>query len=189
MTITNTEYHRDLSFEDYLNLPGTSFSGIKGFEGDPTPGMRLGTRVHAYLNEPKKYDWQQAALVTPIAKELRAYLGESFKYLEKEIAFTADFMHNGMLLKYKGRADMLKIGRLVVDIKVLSGSLTAAIERFGYARQVSGYCLATGAVLGLIVAYNKQKQKVEVKSIKPSADWWEYQCVRLGEPVEAVHYE
>jgi hypothetical protein len=182
MQILNIKYYRDLPFEDYLKMSGTSFSGIKGFSGPTTQGMQLGTRVHNYLNEPETYDWQQAELVIPIAKYLRMYLGDAFHFLEKEVAFTADFVHNGMRLRYKGRGDMLKIGRLVVDIKVLAGSLESAIERFGYANQVSGYCLGTSSPMGLIIAYNKLKKKVEVKAIKPDENFWEYQVVRLGEP-------
>lgn len=188
MQVLNITYHRDLSFEDYLKLPGTSFSGIKGFEGEPTEGMKLGTRVHNYLNEPAQYDWQQAELVLPIAKAVRAYLGDAYHVLEKEVAFTADFVHNGMRLRYKGRADMLRIGRLVVDIKVLGGGLDAAIERFKYNDQVSGYCLGTCSPMGLIIAYNKIKRKVEVKTVRPNAAWWEYQVVKHGEPVEAANH-
>jgi hypothetical protein len=188
MQILNIKYYRDLPFEDYLKMPGTSFSGIKGFEGAPTPGMQLGTRVHNYLNEPETYDWQQPDMVLPIAKALRAYLGDAFTALEKEVAFTCDFLHNGLSMGYKGRADMLKVGRLVVDIKVLAGPLESAIERFGYANQVSGYCFGTSSPMGLIIAYNKLKKKVEVKAIKPDVSFWEYQVVRLGEPMEAAQH-
>lgn len=186
MQITQVKYYHDLPFEDYLKLPGTSYSSIKGFQGEPTEGMKLGTRVHAYLNEPATYDWQQAEVVIPIAKGLRNYLGDAFKYFDKEVAFTSIFEHNGMRLAYKGRADMIKIGRVVLDIKVLSGRLAPSIERFGYDRQISGYCLATGCSAGLIVAYNKWDKKVETRYINPDATFWEYQCVKRGEPVEAV---
>jgi hypothetical protein len=186
MQIINTKYYLDLPFEDYLQMPGTSYSSIKGFEGEPTEGMKLGTRVHAYLNEPKEYDWQQAEIVIPIATALRAYLGDAFHFLDKEVAFTSTFIHNGMKLAYKGRADMMKIGRIIVDLKILSGSLQQAIERFGYERQISGYCLATGSKLGLIIAWNKLQKKVEVKAIKPNPAFWEFQCVRMGEPLEAA---
>ena len=183
MIIRNLQYHDDLTLEEYLQLPGISYSSIKGFEGVPTEGMRLGTRVHQYLNEPDQYDWVDADKVLPIAKSLQSYLGEAYHFLEKETSFTCDFIHNGITMPYKGRIDMMKAGRLVVDIKVLSGSLAGAIERFGYNYQVSGYCLATGATLGILVAWNKIKERVEVKAIRPDASFWEYQIVRLGQPV------
>ena len=81
---------------------------------------------------------------------------------------------------------MMKIGRIIVDLKILGGPLQPAIERFGYERQVSGYCLSTGSALGLIIAWNKLQRKVETKAIKPNADFWQFQCVRMGEPMEEV---
>lgn len=186
MQILNIKYYRDLPFEDYLKMPGTSYSAIKGFSGPPTAGMQLGTRVHAYLNEPETYDWQQVEIVKPIAKAIRQYLGDSYHAMEKEVAFTCDMVHNGMRLPYRGRADMLKIGRLVVDLKVLAGSLASAMERFGYANQMAGYCMGTGSPMAIILAYNKYSKKVEVKTIKPEESFWNYQIVRLGEPMEAV---
>jgi hypothetical protein len=186
--ITQTKYYHNLPFEEYLQMPGTSYSSIKGFEGELTEGMKLGTRVHNYLNEPETYDWQQADMVIPIATQLRAYLGDAFKYLDKEVAFHATFLHNGMKLLYKGRADMMKARRIIVDLKVLSGPLPSAVSRFGYDRQISGYCLATGCNMGLILAWNKLQKKVETKVIRPSADFWEYQVVRMGEPVGAVSH-
>ena len=83
MQILNTQYYHNLDFEDYLKMPGTSYSSIKGFEGEPTEGMKLGSRVHAYLNEPKEYDWQQVDIVIPIATALRGCLGDAFHYLDK----------------------------------------------------------------------------------------------------------
>ena len=183
MQVTNTQYFHNLPFEEYLKIPGTSYSSIKGFEGEPTEGMKLGSRVHAYMNEPENYDWVDAQAVQAIAVQLRAYLGESYLFLQKEVAFTADFIHNGMSLRYKGRADMLKAGRIVVDLKILGGPLPAAIERFGYDRQLSGYAIATGSKCALILAWNKLKRRVETKMIKPDAAFWEYQCVQKGEPI------
>jgi len=183
MRISNITYYRGLDFEDYLKLPGTSFSSLKG-EIPVSAGMALGSRVHAYINEPDKYDWQQVDIVKPIAATLRAVVGDAFKYLEKEVAFTCDMEHNGLVLTYRGRADMLKVGRIVIDLKVLAGSLESACSRFGYVDQISGYCLPTNCDRGLIIAYNKSTKKVETKLIKPTPGFWEYTVARLGRPVE-----
>lgn len=183
MKVTNVQYYSGLDFEEYLKMPGVSFSSLKDAEIPVSAGMQLGTRVHNYLLEPDKYDWEQGATVKKIAEALQKQLGEAYKFLEKEVAFTADFTHNGMLLRYKGRADLLKAGRIVIDLKILSGALVPAIERFGYDNQISGYCLATGADLGLIIAYNKAKNIVETKAIKPSAEFWAYQVVSRGVPI------
>src|SRR6478752_7739367 len=101
MQVSNFKIHH-VPFEDYLKIEGTSYSSIKEFKGPPNNGMSLGTKVHNYILEPHKYCWSDAAIVRDIAKELMTVLGSVIKYLDKEVAFTADFMHNGMLLPYKG---------------------------------------------------------------------------------------
>lgn len=186
MTVQNIIYYRGLDFEDYLKMPGTSFSSIKDFQGPPSTGMQLGTRVHNYLNEPEKFDWVDAETVIVIATELKRYLGDAYTVLEKEVAFTADFIHNGMALKFRGRADMLRIGRIVVDLKILAGGLDASIARFGYDKQISGYCYGGDAPVGLILAFNKAKKIVETKLIKPNDSFWNYQIVRLGQPLKKL---
>ena len=183
MIVRNLKYYHTLPFEEYLKIPGVSYSSLNGFSGPPSTGMQLGSRVHQYLNEPKEYDWQDATTVRAIAGQLKSFLGGSYDHLEKEVAFTAEFIHNDMLMTFKGRADMMKAGRLILDVKILSGDLEKAIERFGYHKQLSGYCLATGANVAIILAFNKIKKRVEVKTITPDAAFWEYQTVKHGRPL------
>lgn len=183
MQVTETKYYSGQDFKEYLQMPGVSFSSLKDTPVPQTVGLSLGTRVHNYLLEPEKYDWQQPEIVKPIAAELRKVVGEAYKYMHTEVAFTANFHHNGLTMPYKGRADMMKAGTIVIDFKVLSCSIQQGIERFGYDNQISGYCLATGSQVGLIIAYNKAKKQIETKRIIPSADFWEYHVVRLGEVV------
>jgi hypothetical protein len=175
MKVSNVKYYSDIDFAEYMAMPGVSYSSIKGFEGPPSAGMSLGTKVHHYILEPEKYVWEDVAQVKMIAAALRQYLGDAIDYLRPEVAVTADFIHNGLVMPYKGKIDLLKAGRLVVDLKVLSGPLQPAIQRFGYDKQLSGYCLATSSPMGLIVSFNKPKKIVETAIIKPDAEWWEYQ--------------
>lgn len=183
MIVSNTIYYDSLDFDKYLQTEGTSFSSIKGFEGTPTAGMQLGTRVHNYISEPEKYDWQQVEEVKAIAGAIRGFVGGAFKYAKKEISFTSDFTFQGLTMKYKGRADALIKGQLIIDYKVLSGSLENACNLFRYPEQISGYCLAAGCEKGLIIAYNKRLKKIETKLITPSTDFWEYNIVRFGKSV------
>lgn len=188
MEVRNTIYHREMPFAEYLALPGTSYSSIKGFVGSPTPGMSLGTKVHQYLLEPTKYTWEDANIVREIAAAIRPVLGAALAVLEKEIAFTSKFHYNGFILQYKGRADMLLVGKIVVDLKVLSGALQPAIDRFGYGDQIPGYGLATGSATGLIVAYNRARKRVETKLIPTNSGlaYWQYQTVHRGIPNHAI---
>lgn len=182
MQVRNVKYYRGQDFAAYLAMPGVSYSGLKDIPVPQSAGVSIGTRVHNYILEPEKFDWTDAGIVRKIASALREYMGPAADFLESEVAFTADFSHNGMVLQYKGRADKLKIGRLVVDFKILAGSLPGAIDRFGYDKQLSGYCLATGSPLGLIIAYNKSRKQVETHLLGPSAEFWEYTTVRMGRP-------
>jgi len=182
MIVSNVQYYRDQDFDAYAQMPGISFSGLKEIPVPQSAGVSLGTRVHSYILEPKKFDWSDAGVVRKIAEALRKYMGSAMDVLESEVAFTADFCHNGLVMPYRGRADKLKAGVIVCDFKILSGGLAVACERFGYDDQLSGYCLATNSPFGLIVAYNKSRQQVETKIIQPETSFWEYQVARLGVP-------
>lgn len=179
MQIANLQYYIDFDFDKYLALPGVSYSSIKGFDGPPNKGMSLGTQVHNYILEPEKYTWENVAEVKLIAAAIRGVLGSAIDALKKEVAFTCDMEHNGLVMPYKGRADLLYAPRVVVDLKVLSGTLAAAIKHFGYEKQIGGYCLATGCKMGLIISYNKSRKCVEHAIIHPehSIEWWNYQIV------------
>ncbi|SEA18369.1 hypothetical protein SAMN05192529_1102 [Arachidicoccus rhizosphaerae] len=181
-TVSDVKYYRNVPFEDYLKIPGVSFSSIKGFEGEKTEGMKLGERVHQYLNEPHLYDWQQSEIVRPIAGVIRSKIGTAFKFMEKELAFTCWFHYMGMKLLYKGRSDLIKTGQVLVDYKVMAGGLDNAINHFGYDRQISGYCLPTGCRMGIIISWNKNQKKPEQRTIIPDSTFWATQVVRLGVP-------
>lgn len=189
MQVSNLQYYTDLDFNDYLKMEGFSYSSLKRHENGtdiiPSQGMMLGTRVHNYILEPHKYDDVDRHIVVPIASDLRKYLGAAINHLEKEVAFTAILEHQGMFLQYKGRADLIYKGKLIVDLKILSGKLQYAIERFGYDKQLSGYALASGCKNALILSYNKAKKRDNLESfmVKPNEDWWNYMIVKYGTPI------
>lgn len=197
MKVFNTQYYRDTDFDLYRQMPGISYSSLRETEAPktPTPAMALGTKVHQFLLEPHLYNYDDVAMVKPIALEIRNYLGEAFPAFEKELSFTATFTHNGMMMPYKGRADMIKIGKLIIDIKVSNMYLHRGVSHFGYERQLAGYCLATGTVgempnglAAIIISYNKVTRRVERHLIKrqtiaEQVAFWEYQVVKHGQPI------
>jgi hypothetical protein len=201
MKIYNTQYYRDVDFDDYRRMPGISYSSLRDFNGEPTPAMSLGTKVHQFLLEPHMYKYDDIAVVKPIAVEIRNYLGEAFSVFEKELSFTATFTHNGMMMPYKGRADLIKVGKLLVDIKVSNMYLHKGVAHFGYEKQLAGYCLATGTVgeipnglAAIIVSYNKVTRRVERHLIKredivKQVPFWEYQVARNGVPIAQPNHE
>lgn len=186
--VYNLQYYTDLDFDEYLQISGYSFSGIKMLESGqaitPSEGMKLGTRVHNFLLEPHKYDGVDFPIVSKIGGEIRKFLGAAIKFLEKEVAFTCTMEYGGMELNYKGRADLLYKGKLIIDLKVLAGRLKAASDRFGYDRQLSGYAIATSINNILLLSYNKSVRvdNIEHQMFSPNPDWWKYVITKYGTP-------
>ncbi len=183
--VENLVVYRNLPFEDYLALPGWSYSGIKN-EGQPnkvpTEVMGLGTDVHNYRLEPSKYQHANTAIVKPIVQSIDVALGSLSRFLEPEIAVTADFVHIGRRMKYKGRLDLSIIGRLVIDLKVSKiKDPFAAIRYFGYDKQLNGYALAIGARTILMLSINpKSPKETKIVNIPVETEWWQDQVIKRG---------
>lgn len=182
ITVRNLKYYPDLPFDQYLQLPGMSFSTLRGFNGPETDNMRLGTRVHNYVLTPGGYDYQQHDTVAPIAKALKTRIGPILHLFQKELSFTCTFYFNGMKLDYRGRADLARIGSLIVDLKVSGNYLEQGCKIFGYPDAISGYCLATSTPMGLIISFNKKTKTDEYKIIRPRTDYWQEAVVKYGVP-------
>lgn len=187
MQVTNIQTHIDTPFENYQKFPGWSYSSIKQYDrGESfvkTPKMRLGTLVHQYLLEPSHYTHEHRSIVIPAAKAVKDVVGELLPMLQAEVSVTADFIYDGFIMPYRGRVDMLRVGRVVLDLKVSEVPLGRTISFFGYDRSVSGYCLSTESRLGIIIRVCPRTFKTETKLINPSSEWWEKQVLRFGKPV------
>lgn len=185
MQVINTQIHRGLDFAQYQNLPGKSFSGIKAdyiTVPQPTAKMQLGTMLHNYLLEPSKYNAKNDAhkVIQAMATEVKSTLGAAFSTIEPELSVTADFQYEGFTMAYKGRIDMARIGKLVIDLKVSEVPLNKSISFFGYDKQVSGYSLAIGAQYQMILRICPKTLKTELKSIPITNDWWKTQVLKYG---------
>lgn len=186
MQVINKQYHVDMPFDDYLKLPGFSYSGIKNYGQPPiqaTNKMRIGTLVHNYLFEPKNYNYEKFEIVKPIAHQVEIILGNALNGMKSEIGVTADFVHEDMKLEYKGRIDLLRAGKIVIDLKVSEKPLYKTIPFFGYDKQLSGYALATESRVAMIIRVCPVTRKTELKTIPISSEWWEKQIVKFGKPV------
>lgn len=189
MTVRNRTILRTCPFEEYLLLPGWSHSKIKN-DGkpftSPSKKMQIGTKVHQYLLEPHLYMHDDEEIVKPIAQKIRSFIGPLWKHLEPELAVQAEFEHDGFILPYHGRGDLVIPGRLVIDIKVTEQPISKGIEYFGYDNAISGYCRGFDAPVGLIVTGNPSKKRlgeVFIYNVPIKDDWWEYQIVQKGEPI------
>lgn len=180
ISVSNIKLHESLAFEDYLKMPGKSFSGIKN-EGiqfnAPTKKMQLGTNVHNYILTPAEYKHENIEIVKPLALKVKEVLGPLLKYLKPELAVTAEFEHEGFVLPYKGRLDLCLPGRIVIDLKITEN---LNLSYFGYGDQLSGYSLATYARQSIIIAINPKTKATRVVNVPISDLWWKEQIKRLG---------
>jgi len=182
MQVSNVKTWSDLDFEEYQKIKGLSYSGIKGGNFISTPKMQLGTSVHNYLLEPAKYNHSNRDIVEPLVIALKAEIGPLLTHMDKELSITADFSHDGLTMGYKGRMDMVIMGKLVVDLKVSEHPLEKTIPYFGYDNQVNGYMAASGSEVGIIIRINPVNKKIEKKAIKKNISFWTLQIAKYGIP-------
>lgn len=183
MQVSNIQFYKN-NFDAYSKIVGLSFSAIKGGGFQPTAKMRLGTAVHNYLLEPSEYNHEHRDIVIPIANAIKAEIGGLLPFLDTELSVTADFEYAGMIMPYKGRVDMVRTGKIVLDLKVSEVPLNKSIAHFGYDYQVNGYMAATLCEHGMIIRVCPKTHKIEKKMIPKSSTWWEMQILRLGVPKE-----
>lgn len=186
INITNIKYHPELSFEDYLKLDGTSFSGLKKFDGQITAGMHLGSLVHKYLLKPKEYNYEQYDIVRPLASKLVDFVGiDIIKASVAEVPITADLEYDEFRFKWKGVPDLRMEDVVVIDFKVIKGNdLEYYCNRFNYPEQIRGYMNPNKIDLGLIIAINSLNRQVMVKAIAQDQTFWKNIILTRGEVIK-----
>lgn len=184
--ITNLRMYpqKSLSFGEYLKLPGFSHSTIKQMQRGKmlieTEAMNLGTKCHHYLLEPELYQ-HESNEVKDIAMSMKEKLGEAVMYLEPEEAFTCDLTWEGLTMPFKGRVDLSKKGRMVVDVKVVeTKNIMTMIDWFGYDNQLSGYGMGFGTNLLILCWYSKKLKKTTLTHIPFTDKWWKEQIIANG---------
>ena len=186
MTAADIKIYQDIPFDEYLKLPGYSYSGIKhdGKEFAPSRKMIIGTMVHQYLNEPHRFNGD-IRIVKPIATAIIKTLGPLYKHLQYETSICCNFCHHGIIMKYRGRIDAGIRNRIVIDFKI-GKDVESSKAFFGYDDQLSGYATAYNAPLALIVACNPEAREpvATVIPVTISHKFWEAQVLLKGESWE-----
>lgn len=189
MQITDVKIIEGMLFEDYLKMPGLSYSGVKSGTScnriDPTEKMRFGSLVDTYLFEPHKYNGEKFELVRPIAIEAMKFLGPSMRHAQRQLVVSCKMIHEGMYIVYKGRVD-LKIGNshsVVLDFKVSEMPLLSAIRHFGYNNQVNGYAIPLQAKTSIILSISpKPPHRPQMMPIPNSLVFWRQVVKQYGKP-------
>lgn len=182
MTIENKIVLENVYFEDYLKIPGHSFSSLKN-EGIPTnvtPKMRFGSSVDSYLFTPQLYKGENFKLVKPVANKLHDMFGHVLQVCKPQISVTCDMVHEGLRLKYKGRPDLMMFPQMIIDLKVSELNPVKAVEFFRYDWQLSGYSLALGCKDRIIISIHPKTFKISVIPISLKVDWWNHQVIKHG---------
>ncbi len=183
MQIHNLMTYENMPFEEYLSLPGFSYSGIKnaGVKIATTEKMRFGSLVDAYTFEPNMYSGEKFKLVRPVSQAVKEKLGPLLHQGKRQLVVTCVMVHRGLGMLYKGRVD-LYAGKIVVDMKVSDLDLLKAINFFGYNNQVNGYALALGAQVSVIVSVHPKTYKVSTMAVPTKSEWWEEKVLQYGQP-------
>lgn len=184
--VRNLKIHNDIPFDEYLKIPGYSFSGVcaenrlKPFE--VTKKMRFGSQVDSYLFTPSEFKLDHEFSIQQIrscALCIKQKLGAIYKHLEFQISITADFVYEGFVLHYKGRPDSGIRNILVVDLKLTEGMN----PRYNYPAQLSGYAIALGAPIAFIAAQHPKKEICDIHQIEVTHDFWQQQILLKGEQI------
>lgn len=186
--VSNVRFYEGLPFRDYLGISRISFSSLKAAGRDKpfeeTDKMRFGTCVHNILLEPSKVGTPLPG-ARAVAIRLKQSLGNLVNLMKPELTVTADFEHQGLILKWKGRVDLGAPGKFVVDIKVTEMSVKKAIEFFRYDRQQTGYMLGIGAKYAIIAGVHPKKElPPDVEIIHPDYGFWRETIIKYGEPAK-----
>ena len=183
MTISNLVIHEKLPFEDYRQLSGMSFSGTKTFTPIvPTFKMKLGTALDQYLTEPEKYDGFEYDMIRKAAPLVRQKMGGLWNKLEKQLSYTCTMKYKDFELLHKGRPDFCIPGKIVIDLKYVEDK--AAIERFDYPSQLSGYSLSLNCPMAFILEMSRKRNEAKLIACRISSEFWERQILLRGNMVD-----
>lgn len=180
---------KGMPFEEYLALPGKSFSGIKsnytkGRVTEVTDKMRFGSLVDTYLFEPHLYTGEMYSEVRAVARAAQQQFGDALYHGDRQLAVSCVMQHRGFKMLYKGRVD-LHIGKtngVVVDFKASDMDLVAAINFMGYDKQVNGYAIPLQARTSIILSVSpKPPHRQQMRVVPNSLDFWEWAVLNHGE--------
>lgn len=184
ITVTNQRRYSRLEWDQYVALPGKSFSSLRNPDPIPmTPKMRLGSLVDKYLFTPSEYKGEMRDIVTPIARELKSFLGSALDHATPQLAVTANFTVEGLTMPFRGLIDLSVGKNLIVDLKVSELDPVKAINHFFYNHQISGYMMAYGATKGILMSINPKTKNIKTIPIPLVEEWWIYQIKSWGVPL------
>jgi hypothetical protein len=195
ITYTNITRYDNLPWQEYVKLPGYSFSWLKRenhghvSEFKPTDKMKLGSLVDALLTSPDTVTAADIAsenfrAAVKIASQIKCKFGFALPSLKSQVSYTGTANFKGIALPVKGRLDWLLEGYAVTDLKVTDAVDVATLVRFmKYDDQMFNYCGLAGLDVAYILAYSKKlRMPLDPFVIKKPAtsEFWEEKILKFG---------
>lgn len=194
---SNIRRYNDLDFDDYLEIPGMSFSYLKGErygqakEVPLTHKIRIGKMVDAILTEDGRIDMADEfyPIARSIAEKIKAKFGEFIVKFEKQISYSADAIYNGYKLSTKGRLDYLLPGMAVIDLKVThvkADQVRPLIKFMQYDNQLWNYANMAQVKRKYIMIHSvpsKTTEMVDMGVVTSYNEFWQGKIEKFGTPV------
>jgi hypothetical protein len=186
-----------MPFDEYLKLPGYSFSFLKrersGFAEDmaPTAKIEVGKLVDAILCEPAtvRMDHPLYPIAKAIAFILQQQFGPLLARMRKQTSYTCLFTANGWSMPFRGRPDFELPVRAIVDLKITSEKkILPLIEYMQYWDQQYGYAKAAGVPKRYILIYSRPNKEAILlaQPMTDHNDWWAERIERFGWPAPSM---
>lgn len=184
ITYTNITRHDNMPFDEYLKLPGYSFSFLKGERNGialpvvETENIRIGKLVDAILTSPEDVDIMSP--LYPMCKDIARRIKEKFPFIEhfkKQVSYTGKVSDGTFSMPVKGRLDYLFEASMnwVIDLKITkSKDVKALVEFMGYEKQLYHYCGLAGAQQAKLMIYsipNKDASLLPYGKIPGQSSW------------------
>lgn len=186
----NRKRYDNVPFEQYLKVPGYSYSFLKREKNGITPEFKmtdkveLGSLVDAILTQPDKIDIYspQLKLAEKIASIITDNFGSYIQHFESQVSLTCDMEYNGLKMPFRGRLDWGLKDIAVIDLKVTAATnFRQLIDHMQYDNQLFGYCGAYGVKLGYILIYSSKSEKYDLIQMPLNGgQFWKEKILKFG---------
>lgn len=176
MKYINQEILKDIPFDQYLNLPGYSYSFLKREVNGTLPAfhstdkVRIGSIVDDLLTNPEgaDVDTELYPIGKKIANFLKDFIGENaLETLGRQLSIKGEIENEGLVMPVKGRLDLFGLGR-VIDLKVTDvreADLNSLTFYMGYDKQMYNYCNLSGVDQATLIFYTKKTDKIILRNL------------------------
>lgn len=190
----NIKRFDNLSFEDYMKLPGYSYSFLRSERNGIAPDievtnkMRLGSLVDGILTSPETVNMSDDLYsnAKTIASEIKLAFGSCLIFFKTQVSYTGEAQFKDYKIITKGRLDFLLEKHALIDLKITeSKGIKALVDYMSYRNQIWHYCKLSNVKKAYLIIHSiplKKSQIIEV-SISDYNDFWASKILKFGTPI------